>query len=111
MHIAQFISKILVQNSLLIFEFGFGKMNLEIKNEICNSKLKFEMGCRDLKTINRWKPAVKYVELANGIVIDTGCGYKAIRKDSTTFWIEKFKPYCLEQVDEFLNGAEAKPIV
>ena len=57
----------------------------------------------NLKFMSRWKPAVKYVELANGIVIDTGYGYKAIRKDGETFWIEKFKPYCIEQVDEFLN--------
>ena len=54
-----------------------------------------------MKSMSRWEPAVKYVELANGIVIDTGYGYKAIRKDGETFWIEKSKPYCIEQVDEF----------
>lgn len=65
------------------------------------------MRCRDLKSMNQWKLAVKYVELANGIVIDTGYGYKAIRKDGAIFWIEKFKVRCLEQVDEFLNEAKS----
>ena len=72
------------------------KWKLEKRIEFWNEVL-------NLKFMSRWKPAVKYVELANGIVIDTGYGYKAIRKDGETFWIEKSKPYCIEQVDEFLN--------
>lgn len=60
---------------------------------------------------NRWMPVVRYTELANGIVLDTGNGYRVIRyKDNNKTWIAKIELNCLEQVCEFLNGGETQPI-
>lgn len=54
---------------------------------------------------SRWKPAVKYAELEDGIIIDTGYGYKAIRKDGKSQWFAgRFGVF--EEVEEFLKERE-----
>ena len=56
---------------------------------------------------NRWKSAVRYVELIEGWIIDTGAGYIAIRKADGKS--AHFPPYigAFENVREFLKNKEA----
>lgn len=58
-----------------------------------------------MNRLNKWKSAVRYIELEDGIIIDTGTGYKAIRKDGKSQWfVGRFGVF--EEVEEFLKERE-----
>ena len=56
--------------------------------------------------MNRWKSAARYVETPEGLIIDTGAGYIAIRKADGKS--EHFPPHigAFEYVREFLKSKE-----
>ena len=56
--------------------------------------------------MNKWKSAARYVETPEGLIIDTGAGYIAIRKADGKS--EHFPPHigAFEYVREFLKSKE-----
>ena len=53
--------------------------------------------------MNKWKSAARYVETSDGLIVDTGAGYIAIRKADGKS--AHFPPYieAFEDVREFLS--------